>query len=66
MQVFVNNVAQEISANHLEDLLQQLGYVQSKGIAVAINNEVISKINWSTTPLNENDRITIIRATQGG
>jgi len=40
--------------------------ISSKGIAIALNNAVISKSNWQTTQLKENDNIMIITATQGG
>jgi len=36
------------------------------GIAVAINNKIISKTNWETQQFNNNDTILIITATQGG
>ena len=39
---------------------------KQKGIAVAINNSVVSKTNWSTTILNQHDNVLIIKATQGG
>ena len=39
---------------------------KSKGIAVAINNQVIPKTAWATTPLRHQDSILVISATQGG
>ncbi|MDX1350697.1 MAG: sulfur carrier protein ThiS [Putridiphycobacter sp.] len=36
------------------------------GIAIAINNIVIPKANWSNHQLKSNDNILIIKATQGG
>ncbi|AIM36367.1 sulfur carrier protein ThiS [Sphingobacterium sp. SG20118] len=39
---------------------------KSKGIAVALNNQVIPKKAWSTTQLKNQDTILIITATQGG
>jgi sulfur carrier protein len=38
----------------------------SKGIAVAINNQIIPKSNWDETIIKENDQLLIITATQGG
>ena len=40
--------------------------LDSKGIAIAVNQTVISKSEWSKTQLKENDNIAIIKATQGG
>ena len=39
---------------------------QQKGIAVAVNNCVISKADWATHLLTPADDILIITATQGG
>jgi sulfur carrier protein len=40
--------------------------ISSKGIAVAINGFVVTKSEWQTTTIIENDSIIIIKATQGG
>jgi len=66
MTINVNTRSQSISENSsLEVLLQQLD-ISRNGIAVAINNEIISKEKWNSTILNSNDNVTIIQATQGG
>lgn len=38
----------------------------TRGIAVAINNSVVSKAEWDKTTLKENDKVLLITATQGG
>jgi sulfur carrier protein len=40
--------------------------IDSKGIAVAINECVVLKDNWATQVICENDSVLIIEATQGG
>ena len=50
----------------LQALLKEKGYAGQKGIAVAVNQEVVSKIHWDQKKLQENDNILIIQATQGG
>ncbi|MFT6748033.1 MAG: sulfur carrier protein [Glaciecola sp.] len=40
--------------------------IPQNGIAIAINQQIITKNNWGTTSLNNNDEILIIKATQGG
>lgn len=50
----------------LEALLQLEAPRMSKGVAVAVNNEVIPKEQWPSCLLQENDAILIITATQGG
>lgn len=57
----------EISSDHnkLDVVLGELNLPET-GIAIAVNDEVVSKKNWTTTILNEKDKILIITATQGG
>ena len=67
MKYFVNNELKEIlESTSLFDVLVQMKIANQKGIAVAINNSVIPKSEWEKYKLNENDRVTIITATQGG
>jgi len=51
----------------LIDLLTQSKLNNDKpGVAVAINDDVISTSEWENIKLKQNDRIEIIRAVQGG
>lgn len=54
------------NSSSLWQLLEQYQLHQQNGIAVAVNEEVIAKENWKEQELQENDRILIIKATQGG
>lgn len=38
----------------------------STGVAVAIDNHVIPKTQWDSYLLQEGEKITLIKATQGG
>ena len=38
----------------------------SKGIAVAVNGEVVPRSAWSTTRLHPGDRVEVLTAAQGG
>ncbi len=65
--IFINNQAYSLQkGSNLFTALEQNGIQNQKGIAVAVNNAVIPKAEWQNKILNENDKITIIRATQGG
>jgi len=67
MIVFINNKDCVLNADeNLISALEQNGIQSQKGIAVAVNNAVIPKTEWQTKTLNENDKIIIIKATQGG
>ncbi len=66
MTINVNHESKTIAnTSSLDQLLEHLK-ISKQGIAVAINNQIISKNNWKQTHLNQNDEVTIIQATQGG
>lgn len=50
----------------LEQLLLSENLKKEKGIAVALNNQVVPQKYWGSTQLQSNDTILIITATQGG
>ncbi|CAM3490430.1 MULTISPECIES: sulfur carrier protein ThiS [Sphingobacterium] len=52
--------------NSLADLLQAELSGKTQGVAVALNNQVIPKNDWSKTYLQSNDQLLLITATQGG
>ena len=76
MQIMVNNQPVELEASlSLEALLTKLSYMGSgimdsgiieKGIALAVNRQIISRSQWSTHTLGEGDAVTLIKATAGG
>jgi sulfur carrier protein len=67
MTVFVNDQVQDLKTQFtLIALLSQLSLEAQKGIAVAVNNSVVPKKNWASFLLSEQDKVTIIRASQGG
>lgn len=39
---------------------------RQKGIAVALNQSVVPRTEWNNKTIAQNDRILIIKATQGG
>lgn len=65
MNLIINGEQQQIKASTIQELLQELN-ISFDGIAVAINEEVISKKNWTALALNNDDSVLIITATQGG
>ncbi|WP_405209240.1 sulfur carrier protein ThiS [Aquimarina sp. LLG6339-5] len=66
MTINVNNQKQSISENSSIDFLLEELSLSKNGIAIAINNQIITKDTWSDTIVKVNDDVTIIRATQGG
>ncbi|TXC78644.1 sulfur carrier protein ThiS [Luteibaculum oceani] len=66
MQVYYNGEAVDLnSATKVSDFLA-LQSIAPNGVAVAINNKVIPKTNWSKTELKDQDKILVITAAQGG
>lgn len=67
MNIYINNKQQEVPTHaKISDALAALSIVSQKGIAVAINNNVIPKAEWDSHLLQADDNITLIKATQGG
>lgn len=65
MKIFVNNIETETAAATVEALHAELN-LPDKGVAIAINNRVVLRTNWSTQSLTEGDHVTIIKAAFGG
>jgi len=67
MRLRVNGEWRDLDAPTLAKLLEALGIErQRKGVAVAVNGEVVRRAQWETTPLRENDTVEILHAVQGG
>ena len=66
MKLFVNSEQKDFSGKNISELLKSLNLTTLNGMAVAVNEKVISKSSWEQFQLNESDKIIIIKATQGG
>ncbi len=67
MTVFVNDEILEFSDTPtLIKIFEIQQITEMRGLAVAINEEVIPRVLWAETVLQNNDRLMLIRATQGG
>ncbi len=66
MEIFINNEAFQTQEDKLGKVLFEKGLADKKGIAVAVNNAVVPKASWETHQLKSQDKITVIKATQGG
>ena len=63
----VNNQPQTVSENaSVQSLAEELLGDKQKGVAIAVNDAVVTKTQWASTFLKANDNIIIIKATQGG
>ena len=50
----------------LADVLSQLDISRPDGIAIAVNDNVIPRGEWNNYKLQPEDKVFVIRATQGG
>lgn len=67
MEIKLNNIIKILPEQcSVQQLLDEVIPEKQKGIAVALNNSVIPKINWQIQFLKQNDEVLIIKATQGG
>jgi sulfur carrier protein len=39
---------------------------ETRGIAVAVNGEVVRRADWMSTPLADRQAVEVVRAVQGG
>lgn len=63
--IWVNNEKHSVDFTSLSELIAHLG-IDTQGVAVAVNQQIITRSLWKDFLLKENDNILIIRATQGG
>jgi sulfur carrier protein len=68
MRIKLNGEDKTISSEiMLSDFLEnELNVEDSKGIAVAVNLNIVPRSKWDTTAIKENDEIEIVHAVQGG
>ncbi|TDO78015.1 sulfur carrier protein [Flavobacterium chryseum] len=68
MELKINQQVKHFNAESLsiQSLLDLEIPNKQNGIAVAINNTVVPKLNWNEYLVKESDEILIISATQGG
>jgi sulfur carrier protein len=66
MEISLNNLKRSINSSNLFALLNEVLGEKTKGTAVAVNDTVVPKTEWEKYELKENDKVIIIKATQGG
>jgi sulfur carrier protein len=63
----VNGTEEPLVVSTLAALLQEKAVdVGQKGIAVALNGQVVPRADWPATQLRPGDSVEIVRARQGG
>lgn len=67
MNIYVNGNTHSTDAEFtIIQLLKKIEILDVKGVAIAVNEEIIPKNEWEIFFLKENDKVLIITATKGG
>ena len=67
MNVIINRQPSTLPDNcNLTDAIKTVKNIPTKGVAVAVNNDVVTASDWEKTILKDGDTVTIIRAFYGG
>lgn len=65
MKVKINNTKKDVQAQTLAALAEEMA-LPGKGVAVAVNNRMVPRTNWTSAAIKEGDNIVIIKAVCGG
>lgn len=66
MTVTVNGEPREVPAGTtVEELIVQVT-PEARGVAAALNGEVLPRRAWAGTPLADRDQVEVVTAVQGG
>ncbi|WP_067176226.1 sulfur carrier protein ThiS [Microtetraspora niveoalba] len=66
MKVTINGDAGELPEGATVAHAVQSLTAMTSGVAVAVNDVVVSRGAWESTSLSENDRVEVLTAVQGG
>ena len=65
--IFVNGEPRERAGATIAELLSDLGVEdRARGVAVAVDGEVVPRSEWQETRLEPGQRVEVLRAAQGG
>lgn len=65
MNIKINNKETEVKATSLQELATEIA-LPEKGVAVAVNNRMVTRVDWNHTAINDGDNIVVIKAVCGG
>ncbi|ABP56317.1 sulfur carrier protein ThiS [Salinispora tropica] len=66
MELMVNGAGRSLPAGTTLADLVRVVTDQERGLAVAVNGEVVPRGGWPATPLRDGDRVEVLSAAQGG
>ncbi|MGW7478978.1 sulfur carrier protein ThiS [Nonomuraea muscovyensis] len=66
MKVTINGDAREVPDGTTVAQAVRILTVATSGVAVALNDEVVTRGTWDSTRLRDSDRVEVLTAVQGG
>jgi sulfur carrier protein len=67
MTVIVNGERRSLREGAtVAEVVAVVGRHEGRGVAVAVNGEVVARSQWPATELTENDRVEVLEAIGGG
>jgi thiamine biosynthesis protein ThiS len=65
-KLIINGVNTFVLSKTLSKVLNEINIIKSQNMAVAVNEEVIEKINWENYKIKSGDMIEIVQPLKGG
>ena len=62
----INGAPEPLFAHTVAELIAERNDSDGRGVAVALNGNVVRRAEWGATPLKCGDVVEIVRAMQGG
>lgn len=67
MRLNINGDPREIpEGSRVKDLLELLGFPTGRGVAIAVDGEIVRRDEWERMELRPGQRVEVVRAVQGG
>ena len=65
-KLIINGENTFVLSETLSKVLNEINIIKSQNMAVAVNEEVIEKINWENYKIKSGDMIEIVQPLKGG
>ena len=66
MKIRINNCETEIASGTTIAMIGQMESLPDKGVAIAVNGEIVQRSAWNEHVINNGDDIIILKAFCGG
>jgi sulfur carrier protein len=66
MRLMINGDSREVAGEQTVAVLVATITSERRGVAVAVNGEVVPRTQWPVASLRDGDRVEVLSAAQGG